>query len=148
MPPKLTIYAVDHDSTCLTHSRVCKAVAYSRSSIQKTKSACLGVRADVSTKYPFIRSTLFHHRLLSNLDRSQVRHAQIGIIDQAVQLCAGVEKTLSTSACQHLTRLYCEQAYPSHLQGPQFRRRRRHSSRSSLCPGSELRTAATLEPAI
>lgn len=40
----------------------------------------------IGTKYPFIRSSLFHHRLLTSPDRSLARHAQIGIIDQAVQL--------------------------------------------------------------
>lgn len=42
-------------------------------------------------KYPFIRSTLFHQRLLTSLDCSLVRHAQVGIIDQAVHLSVSVK---------------------------------------------------------
>jgi hypothetical protein len=100
-------------------------------------------------KYPFIRSALFHQRLLTSLDCSLVRHAQIGIIDQAVHLSVSV-KTYGETAeiCLPTSHtLYCEQAYHFHLQGPQFRRRR-HSTRISLSPWTDWRTAPTFEPAI
>lgn len=79
------------------------------------------MRGGSTTKYrthPLFARVSFS-RLVTSLDCSPVRHAQIGIIDQAVHLSASVKTVCSTiNIClPNLTRLYCQQAYQFHLQG-------------------------------